>query len=42
MLDRLGVDADHAENGKQAFEMFAANPDKYSAIAMDLMMPIMK
>ncbi len=45
MMDILSmedVEADHAENGKLALEMFAASaPGTYSAILMDVRMPVM-
>ena len=28
-------------NGKEAYEMFAANPDNYDAILMDIQMPVL-
>ena len=45
MMDILSMEdmeADHAENGKQALDMFAASaPGTYSAILMDVRMPVM-
>ena len=45
MMDILSLrdaEADHAENGKRAVDMFAASaPGTYSAILMDVRMPIM-
>lgn len=40
-LERQGFNTDIAENGKIAFDMFSADPDRYDAIFMDLQMPIM-
>ena len=45
MMDILSLrdaEADHAENGKRAVDMFAASePGAYSAILMDIRMPVM-
>lgn len=36
-----GFQADTAENGKIALDMFCANPERYGIIFMDLQMPVM-
>lgn len=41
LLSETKVNVTCAENGKQAFELFAQEPDKYSLILMDIQMPIM-
>ena len=42
ILEMEGIDADHAENGRIALEMFEnSEPGKYSAILMDIRMPEM-
>ncbi|MBD5105283.1 MAG: response regulator [Ruminococcaceae bacterium] len=42
LLTPLGLDIDHAENGKVCVEMFRASPEGYySVILMDIRMPIM-
>ena len=42
VLEMEGIEADHAENGREAVEMFAASaPGYYSAILMDVRMPEM-
>jgi CheY-like chemotaxis protein len=41
LLEPLFAGIDCAENGQQAVEMFAADPDKYDLIFMDLQMPKM-
>lgn len=45
MIDILGlreIEADHAENGQEAVDMFArSKPGEYSAILMDVRMPVM-
>ncbi|WP_456430814.1 ATP-binding protein [Nitratifractor sp.] len=38
---RLGVDADMAENGQKALEMYRANGGTYDLIFMDIQMPVM-
>ncbi len=40
-LEDTKINIDAAENGKQACEKFAANPDKYDLILMDVQMPVM-
>lgn len=42
LLSQLGFIMEHAENGKECLEMFRnSEPDYYSAILMDIRMPIM-
>ena len=42
ILSLREVEADHAENGREAVDMFArSKPGEYSAILMDVRMPIM-
>ena len=41
VLESTNITIDTAENGVQAVEMFAANPDKYEMIFMDVQMPEM-
>ena len=42
VLEMKEAEADHAENGKIAFEMFRdSEPGTYSAILMDVRMPVM-
>ena len=41
ILEESGLIIDSAENGQQAFRLFAENPDRYDLIFMDLHMPIM-
>jgi len=41
LLDKIGVNVDYAENGKEAVSMFKEAPDKYSLILMDVNMPEM-
>lgn len=41
MLNRVGIDVEIANNGREAVEKYLANRDKYSLILMDLQMPIM-
>lgn len=41
MLETTGVETDCALNGKEAYEMFAANPERYDLILMDIQMPVM-
>ena len=41
LLEDSGLIIDHAENGKAALDMTAANLDKYDAIFMDVQMPLM-
>ena len=40
-LEPLGIDVECAENGALAVEMFAAAPERYSMIFMDVNMPVM-
>jgi len=39
LIEPTHLNADCAENGKQALEMFVAAPDKYDMIFMDIQMP---
>ncbi|MCL2628435.1 MAG: ATP-binding protein [Oscillospiraceae bacterium] len=41
LLDGSGLEIDCAENGKEAFDIISANPDKYDLVFMDLQMPYM-
>ncbi|MDR0249190.1 MAG: response regulator [Oscillospiraceae bacterium] len=41
VLRNTGLEIDCAENGARAVEMFAASPDKYDMIFMDIQMPEM-
>lgn len=41
LLDGTGIEIDSAENGKMACDMFAANPEAYDIIFMDIHMPEM-
>jgi CheY-like chemotaxis protein len=41
MLEDLHFNVEDAENGARAVEMFAAAPDKYDVILMDVQMPVM-
>lgn len=42
VLDNFGCTVDHAENGKEAVELFAfSKPGEYSIILMDIQMPFM-
>jgi CheY-like chemotaxis protein len=41
VLECTRVNIEAAENGARAVEMFAASPDKYDIILMDLQMPVM-
>ena len=41
LLDGTGVQIEHAENGQIACDMFAASPDAYDMIFMDIHMPEM-
>ena len=40
-LKQLGVEADTAQNGLEAFNKYSMNPEKYDVIFMDVQMPIM-
>jgi len=40
-LKNMGIEADTAQNGLEAFNKYSMNPDKYDAIFMDVQMPIM-
>ena len=41
LLAKLGVDADIAENGRQAIERIAEHPGEYQMVLMDINMPYM-
>ena len=42
LLDMRGMEAEHAENGQLALEMFAQSPERhFDAILMDVRMPVM-
>ena len=41
LLGDTGLEIDCAENGQEALDMVAANPDKYDIILMDMQMPKM-
>jgi CheY-like chemotaxis protein/two-component sensor histidine kinase len=41
LLEPTGIQVDCAENGREAFEMFRADPKKYDMILMDVQMPEM-
>jgi signal transduction histidine kinase/DNA-binding response OmpR family regulator len=41
LLEPTGLSIDCAENGRQAVELFTANPDRYGMIFMDVQMPEM-
>lgn len=41
LLDVLGIMADVTEDGQQAVTSFMANPGRYSAVLLDLQMPVM-
>ena len=41
MLEESDYDPVFANNGKEAVDMFQANPDTYAAILMDISMPVM-
>lgn len=41
ILGSIGVESDWAQNGKEALVLFEAAPEIYTAILMDLQMPIM-
>jgi len=40
-LKNLGIEADTAQNGLEAFNKYSMNPDKYDVIFMDVQMPVM-
>jgi CheY-like chemotaxis protein len=40
-LKSMGIEADTANNGLEAFNKYSMNPDKYDVIFMDVQMPIM-
>jgi CheY-like chemotaxis protein len=39
LLESTGIEIDCAENGAEAFALFAATPQRYDLILMDIMMP---
>jgi CheY-like chemotaxis protein len=39
LLEPTGLKIDEAENGREAFDKFAANPERYDLIFMDIHMP---
>ena len=39
LLEYTGVSIDFAENGREAYERFSANPDAYDVVFMDIHMP---
>lgn len=41
LLENTGVAIDCAENGEEAYDKFAANPEAYGLIFMDIHMPVM-
>ena len=41
LLDDYGIKTDSAENGREACELLRVNPDKYQAVLLDRMMPVM-
>ncbi len=42
LLEMEGIEADHAENGQLAVEMFeCSSPNQYDAVLMDVRMPVM-
>jgi len=41
ILENSKIAIDCAENGQEAVDLFAANPDKYDLILMDMQMPVM-
>ena len=41
LLEKEGVEVEQAENGKEALDMFAASKKPYSAVLMDIRMPVM-
>jgi len=41
LMEDIGFSVDCVENGKEAVEMFAANPERYDLILMDVRMPVM-
>jgi len=40
LLEDFRLEITEAENGQQAFDQFAANPEKYDLIFMDIQMPV--
>ena len=41
LLENTGAEIDEAANGKEAFAMYKAAPEKYDVIVMDIQMPVM-
>ena len=41
IFEDTNINLEHAENGLRAVEMFAAAPERYNVILMDLQMPVM-
>jgi PAS domain S-box-containing protein len=41
LLEATRIGIDYAENGQQALEVFAADPERYDIIFMDVQMPVM-
>ena len=41
LFEPTGLQIDQAQNGAEALQMFSENPDKYSAVLMDVQMPEM-
>ena len=41
MLEETNVTIDYAANGKEAYELFVKNPERYDLILMDIQMPVM-
>jgi signal transduction histidine kinase/CheY-like chemotaxis protein len=41
LLESTGLEIDTAENGREAVDLYKANPNKYSLILMDIQMPVL-
>jgi CheY-like chemotaxis protein len=41
LLEGTGIDIECAENGKEAFDIISAAPEKYNVVFMDIQMPVM-
>jgi signal transduction histidine kinase/ActR/RegA family two-component response regulator len=41
LLEPTGINIDEAKNGREALDLFAANPERYDLILMDVQMPEM-
>ena len=39
LLHKTGISIDYAHDGKEALDMFGANPEKYDLVLMDIYMP---